>query len=232
MPHTILTPAKRGLACQLAALGLPRREVALRLGCSPRTLRRERQRNPDFERLYDEAEAATLGRPLDHLKRLAETNWRAAAWLLERTKPRKFASRRPMALRPYDFDEACRQIVEAALREVADPELRSRLYCAMDETVEAAGRDLMNPDARARTTLRRPTPLANVERALLDARRDFAGGADIPTGPSGQETDTTGHKSDSWRTRTDDIYYRLQFNRPEFAALPPVAPHADASDAG
>jgi hypothetical protein len=117
---------------------MPIDEVARRVGCSARTIRRERARSPEFRREIRDARHYLQVGPLDELRRLARSHWRAAAWLLERTRPQEFGPCRPATFRPPEIDAACMQIIEAALAEIHEPELRSRLYSQMRGAADRA----------------------------------------------------------------------------------------------
>ena len=93
---------------------------------SLRTVQRERKYDQDF----DHEVRLALQSPPDPLKLMehaARTHWRAAAWLLERTKPEEFARKPVNTTSPKQVDAAFRFIQEAALAAVP-AEFHAALY--------------------------------------------------------------------------------------------------------
>jgi len=74
-------------------LGLHPDRAAMAHGVSPATLRQHKRRNPEFVTALKEAEASAeqgfLGRILKH----TDKQWTAAAWMLERRWPERWAKR-------------------------------------------------------------------------------------------------------------------------------------------
>lgn len=127
----LLDEAKQREVCAILAMGCSRRLAAEYVGCAARTIRRQAQRDAAFRERLAKAEAH---QEMAHVKHVSEAakeakNWRAAAWLLERRYPERYAA--PTARRL-----AARR-VEEALDDVAEI-LRSVL------TDEAARREVMN----------------------------------------------------------------------------------------
>jgi hypothetical protein len=89
--------AKRREICALIAVGCGIEAAARYVGCSAATVRRELDRDEDFRRAFASAELTCRIEPLRALRAAAATHWRAAAWLLERTHPERFARRAPVA---------------------------------------------------------------------------------------------------------------------------------------
>ena len=92
-----LNEDKRKQVCGLVASGCGMDHAARHVGCSVRTIRREALRNPAFGEKLRRAELAAQLQPISAVRSAASKNWRAAAWLLERTQPRRV---RPDATRP------------------------------------------------------------------------------------------------------------------------------------
>jgi hypothetical protein len=123
----VLDDAKRREICALLTAGCGIEAAARYVGCSPNTIRREALRNEDFRRQLRGAEVQMQLTPLQALRQAAHTHWRAAAWLLERTEPGRFAPRRQSACSPQDLLKAVDAAVETAVEEIADPHLRDRV---------------------------------------------------------------------------------------------------------
>src|SRR5262245_53946724 len=120
-----LNDSKRREVYALVSTGCSLSAAARYVGCCTRTIRREALRNQEF---YDElrrAELACQVSPLRAVRRAAETHWRAAAWLLERTDPDRFARRKPAQLTPGDLEEFVDFVVGIISRGVTnDDDLR------------------------------------------------------------------------------------------------------------
>jgi hypothetical protein len=65
------------------------------VGCTPRTVRNEVARNSEFADQLRQAKSRAQVSPLRTMQEAARTNWRAAAWWLERIDPEKFAPPEP-----------------------------------------------------------------------------------------------------------------------------------------
>ena len=86
-----LTEIKKREVCALLAAGGTMRFAGDYVGCSVKTIRNEADRDPEFGRDIHEAQLSAQLEPLRALRRKATTHWRAAAWLLERSRPEHFA---------------------------------------------------------------------------------------------------------------------------------------------
>ncbi len=157
----VLDDVKRGQISALVAAGCGLSDAARFVGCSVSTVRREAIRNEDFRRQLRGAEVQMQLDPLRAMRNAAATHWRAAAWLLERTNPERFARRRPEVCSPRELHDALDAVIESAVEEIADPELRDRVC-----------RRLMAVAYRSSRALN------SVERSRLDPH---AGPFDLPT---------------------------------------------------
>lgn len=90
--------------CQLIVAGMPRLRACSKLSVSMRTYRRwyenakEAAEKEDYENIFfefiealDAAESAFIASAIDDIKYAGKKDWRAAAWLLERTFPSEFS---------------------------------------------------------------------------------------------------------------------------------------------
>src|SRR5690349_15842720 len=102
-----LDDAKRRDVIALLSQGTTIQTAAAYIGCSPRTLHRELIRDKQFHDQVRTACASCQLTPLHSLSNAARTNWRAAAWMLERIYPRHFGRRRPDFV---EVDDACEVI--------------------------------------------------------------------------------------------------------------------------
>lgn len=92
-PRTEMTDEKIEAILRTVRLGLHPDRAAMAHGVNPGTMRQHKRRNPEFVTAIKEAEAAAeqgfLGRILKH----TEKQWTAAAWMLERRWPERWAKR-------------------------------------------------------------------------------------------------------------------------------------------
>jgi hypothetical protein len=194
-----LDNVKRGEVVALLNAGLTRREAARYVGCAVRTIVREERRCEQFRRAVRDAELTARFDPETLMRRAAVSNWRAAAWLLERTNPRKFARRPPDACRPADVERACERVIEAGLAAVDDPRARRRAFVRMNAAAEDATRTLAAPPEpvpRRRDASRAPfTPLVDSER--LELQIDEIAAAWAAAHPRSPALDATDDPSDS-----------------------------------
>lgn len=92
-PRALADAEKRRTVCAMISVGAGIEAAARHVGCSTWTIRREAQRDEAFARQLQEAETAAELMPLRLVRQAAESQWRAAAWLLERMCPERFARR-------------------------------------------------------------------------------------------------------------------------------------------
>jgi len=123
-----LGPEKQGLICSLIAAGFSRRRAAKHIGCASSTITRCAKSDPSFADRLREAESHSELAPLGHLRRASANSWRAAAWLLERQHPHRYARRNPDLITREEFRETLAMLAEVLAGEVhgADDRVRVR----------------------------------------------------------------------------------------------------------
>jgi hypothetical protein len=132
MPHSpgrprVLDDVKRGQISAIIAAGCGLAAAARYVGCSVDTIRREAIRNDAFRHELRGAEVRSQLDPLQAMRTAAKSHWRAAAWLLERTNPEQFDRRRAGDCKPQELHKVVEAVVESAVEEIADPEIRERV---------------------------------------------------------------------------------------------------------
>jgi hypothetical protein len=157
-----LNEVKRREVCALVSAGCGLDGAAQYVGCNVVTIRREAMRNPEF---YEQLRSAELGAqlsPLQALRKAAGSHWRAAAWLLERTQPKRFARRNPHRFTDEHVSKLLFDLVDSLLEEVDDPGIKDRLYHRLHQLaasldLEVRAIDAPRPDvhSRRRETLER-----------------------------------------------------------------------------
>ena len=151
--------------CDLVADGKSIRAVARLVGCNVKTIRRHAARNPNFGRLLATAEISARHDPLKMMRRAAGASWRAAAWLLERTDPNRYAKQPPATCRPEDLDRAFTRIMDSALSHVSDAESRNAMYESLAKIMEEETARLFLPPS-----VRQVAPQSHYEQNLDDQR--------------------------------------------------------------
>jgi hypothetical protein len=131
-----LDDAKRREICVLLTAGYSLVSVAEHVGCSRRTISRELDRNAEFADRFRRAKIAGELEPLGTIRQAARTNWRAAAWYLERTNPQRFGKRNPVLLKPDEVKETINSLMLEVLDSIEREPLRGVL---MRKLMRAAG---------------------------------------------------------------------------------------------
>ncbi|WP_428307350.1 hypothetical protein [Lacipirellula sp.] len=120
--------------CELVRKSYSLAEAAQGVGVTLRTVQRYRREEEDFDQ---EVRMAKLAKPdpLKLMESAARTHWRAAAWLLERTKPETYARKRGDLASGLKVTKALRLMMETALANTPE-EARSELFKHLDKTYE------------------------------------------------------------------------------------------------
>jgi hypothetical protein len=133
--------------CNLVSAGHSVPAVARIVGRDVRTIRRHAQRDDNFARLLGVAEVSARNDPLKMVRRAASGSWRAAAWLLERTDPERYAKQAPATCRPQDVDKTFTRIMETVLREIPNEPARRSMYHNLAKVMEEETVRLFLPPA-------------------------------------------------------------------------------------
>ncbi len=150
-----LDDSKRREVCALVSAGMDLTGAAHYVGCAPSTIRREALRNEDFfERLRNAQLMAEL-EPLRALREKARTNWRAAAWYLERVSPRRFA-KKPLSFQdPEDFEAQAEIILDLISQEIPDEQTALRIYRRINAVMSQSAAELRASEKPLRNPSRR-----------------------------------------------------------------------------
>jgi hypothetical protein len=163
-------------------------EAARIVSVSLRTVQREAKHNEFFHHDLHLALHAAPADPEKLVRRAARTHWRAAAWLLERTHPDRFAKRPPNSCSPATLMDISNWLIETAL-EATPPDHRAAVYDRMRAVADKAVELVMPDQHDARRSLlgelpQRPMPLSDHEvvKQLLDNRDCPAPALSLPEG--------------------------------------------------
>lgn len=92
-PRTVMTDEAKDKIVRAVRLGLWPDRAAEMHGIKSGTMRKERKIDPAFSTAIKEAEAAAESAVLSRILRHMEKQWTAAAWMLERRWPERWAKR-------------------------------------------------------------------------------------------------------------------------------------------
>jgi len=90
-----MTPDQIDAILRAVRLGLHPDRAAQASGVTPSTLRAHRKRHPEFATAIKEAESTAEQGFLARILKHTEKQWTAAAWMLERRWPERWAKREP-----------------------------------------------------------------------------------------------------------------------------------------
>lgn len=165
-----LDEAKRREVCALISVGCSLSDAARYIGCTVITIRREALRNEQFSEALQRAHLAAELSPLHDLRAAAKKYWRAAAWLLERTNPQRFAKQHPQSLTPDQVSAFVSRMIDIIGDEVPHAHARQRIkdrLTGFSEELQReawlAHRDPCPPPRRARKPRRRLASPPNVD---------------------------------------------------------------------
>lgn len=159
-PRVLADEQKRRTLLAMISVGAGLETAAKHAGCSTWTVRREVQRDEQFAQQLREAETAAELAPLQTMRKAASTQWRAAAWLLERMNPERFVRRQPQALAPTDVRSLLDSVANLMADECDDPEQQQRMIRRLAELQEE---HFGEAQAQRQGT---PTPMSEIERFL------------------------------------------------------------------
>ena len=121
----------KSVALVTAGYDLP--SAAQYIGCCTRTLHREFERNEEFAERYRKALLMSELDPLNSIRQMSRSNWRTAAWYLERVNPQRYGKRNPTLMKPEEVHEIVDSLVDVIFREVHSPTVRKQIVARLEE---------------------------------------------------------------------------------------------------
>ena len=111
----VLDDFKKGLIINMVTEGSSQRSAAGAVGCAPSTITRTAKRDRQFGLDLLQAHELLKMRALRTMNRVADQDkhWRAAAWLLERLEPDRFALRKPFQFTLDQMKDMFKQVCKA-----------------------------------------------------------------------------------------------------------------------
>src|SRR5262245_16144579 len=140
----LLNDFKRGQLIGLITNGCSLTAAARYLGCSPRTVRRECASDPAFRHQLKCAEIDGQLEPIKNLRAAAKKHWRAAAWLLERSKPFAFIPTRHRYFSQDDLHDMADGINQAIQKALPDPALADQVMHHIEDCFSGKADELLH----------------------------------------------------------------------------------------
>lgn len=128
-PPRFLNAQRQAEVCAIVGVGCSLTTAAKYLGCTLHTIQRTRNSDAEFAAALLRADAhgelSLVRRVYDAA---AEKNgWRAAAWLLTRRHPDRYAARAARTTTPHQIDQTMYFFAKRVVQEIASPDDRKRV---------------------------------------------------------------------------------------------------------
>jgi hypothetical protein len=175
-----LDEVKRREICALISTGCSTIDAARYVGCAVSTIHREGKRNPQFSHDLKRAHLAAELSPLNALRHAAHTHWRAAAWLLERTNPQRFAKQNAKFIKPEDLVYFTDMFVDILVEELPEGPKRQRIASRLAELTQHVQRELWLTDHDPAPQLKRKHQAAARARAAAQSKSVRRPGEETP----------------------------------------------------
>lgn len=137
--------AKQREVCALVSAGAGVATAAKYVGCSRSTVYREAKDNEEFRVRLDRAKATACLSPLQAIRQACQHDWRAAAWMLERTNPERFGRRTRNTFGRRELNALTRDLLAIVRDEVDHPGQRDGVIERMRATLNYAMRHAWDP---------------------------------------------------------------------------------------
>ncbi len=147
-------------------MGCSRKQAARHVGVGYTTLFETIRKDQDFAERLRRAEMSQDITPLRRILDQSQTSWRAAAWILERQNPNRYARRPPRTFTAADLNAVLTDVVGFLVQGLSNAQDRATV---LDRIME------LQDDLAGR---KRSTPC--VRRALERLKRDSSSGAAVP----------------------------------------------------
>ncbi len=146
----VLHEIKRREILAIISVGCSRRTAARYVGCAPTTIQNTAERDPQFAVQLDHAEKQPELTQLKNITAAAKKPqyWRAAAWVLERINPRRYAPRAPDVITRDQIARLLDAFARIVAEEVPVDRFRKNIIKRLDRL--AAGFNCsLSPDSEA-----------------------------------------------------------------------------------
>ena len=206
----VLDEAKQREVCALVSAGAGIATAAKYVGCSRSTVYREAKQNEEFRVRLDRAKATACLSPLQAMRQACQHDWRAAAWMLERTDPERFGRPTRNTFGRRELSALTRDLLAIVRDEVDHPLQRDGVIERMRATLNYAMRHAWDPCrsgaslARAMRSFEKRNP-TRVDWPEFSFARDFSE-SEQQTAPIRDQTFAT---PDDSGFRKGEVFTRL-----------------------
>ena len=123
----------------ILSVGCSRRTAARYVGCAHSTIQRTAHRDPEFAAKLRQAENRQEFTYLGNIQQAARKPqyWRAAAWVLERVFPEKYARRGPDVITVDQIREVLAQFAKIIVAEVPVAKYRQKIIKRLDALTQS-----------------------------------------------------------------------------------------------
>lgn len=125
--HSKVTEEVQIQICAMIGVGCSLRTVSRLAGCAESTVRRRLRNNREFAARLRKAEQHCELVCLRQVQLAGQKNWRAAAWLLERSNPLEYGPTKPEVMKPYQVRGILQQFADILTKGIKNPEDRRRV---------------------------------------------------------------------------------------------------------
>lgn len=122
-----LSESKQAEVCALIRAGCTMAAAARYVGCSVLTIQREARRNPELNEKLRNIRYDVELNPVLTLRDAAINDWRAAAWILERTQPQHYAKRPANSFSPQEVAEPLERVCDIIRQETRNAQQSARI---------------------------------------------------------------------------------------------------------
>jgi hypothetical protein len=143
----MLDEAGKQIICGLLATGCPLDVAADYVRSTERAILEEASRDADFGARLRHAESVHEVSQLGVISAAAreKNNWRAAAWVLERCHPKRYAPRRSSAVTSQDLADVVDRFVQIVIEEVPPGPERERILKRFAQLAAASDQEASAP---------------------------------------------------------------------------------------
>jgi hypothetical protein len=155
-----LDEIKRSQLIAIVANGCGLTAAANYIGCHPRTIRRECCGDPQFREQLKRAELDGQLEPINNLRAASKKHWRAAAWLLERSRPYAFCPTKSDVFSRDDLHELIDGINSVITKNHPDAQAAAQLIEHIEDYLTKKSEKLLteDPKEKRRRAAGRHTP--------------------------------------------------------------------------
>ena len=139
-----LDERRRAEICAIVGVGCSQATAARYVGCTPGAISAAKKRIASFreEMLHAEAHHELVLVRHIHQAAVGPNGWRAAAWLLMRRYPERYAARAAETVTPQQIEDSLEYFANQVAREVKDASARSRIMISLRKATRKIALDI------------------------------------------------------------------------------------------